>query len=246
MDRECRERCGMINNAEVCWLIDENSRNDDVVIFTDGSVVRGVRSGWGFTARTGGRRVEEQCSAYAITTRSMRMEEEAATAALSWLSTTSYTGAVIVTDSQSMLRKLESGFIKPEWKGAILQSRLKHLVWIFTPGHAGVKGNERADELAGEAALSYDFLWSQRDVTMALEKICEEQAKDSATMERLLELNITKGSGVKSTLRGEERYRVNQLNTGTISSATLSWMLRKKTEHEWTCPNCWEVSPADK
>ena len=56
----------------------------------------------------------EQSGAYSATTSSMRMEEQAATKALEWISGTVHTGAAIVTDSQSMLRKIERGMLKPE------------------------------------------------------------------------------------------------------------------------------------
>ena len=40
-------------------LLEENSRAGDVIVFTDGSVVRGKKSGWGYTARVDGKTVSE-------------------------------------------------------------------------------------------------------------------------------------------------------------------------------------------
>ena len=42
-----------------------------VVVFTDGSVLRGVKSGWGFSARVDGVIVAEDSGAFAQTTSSM-------------------------------------------------------------------------------------------------------------------------------------------------------------------------------
>ena len=81
MGRESRERCSIAINCEVQELVHSLIRDDDCIIFTDGSVARGDRSGWGFSARCEGKVIEEQSEAYTMTTSSMRMEEEAVTAA---------------------------------------------------------------------------------------------------------------------------------------------------------------------
>jgi hypothetical protein len=60
--------------AEVEALIFENSSDKDIIIYTDGSVIRHVRSVWAFTASVEGRTVYEDCGAFASTTSSMTME----------------------------------------------------------------------------------------------------------------------------------------------------------------------------
>jgi hypothetical protein len=49
-------------------IIDENSRSYDVIIYTDGSVVRGVKSGWGFLAKVKGKVIAKENRAYETTT----------------------------------------------------------------------------------------------------------------------------------------------------------------------------------
>ena len=246
MGRECRERCPLAVNAEVCELIEELVRADDCIIFTDGSVKRGARSGWGFSARCEGRIVKEQSEAYTMTTSSLRMEEEAVTAALKWISGTKHTATLIATDSQCLLKKLMAGNIKPEWKESINASKLKKLVWIYTPGHAGVRGNERADELAGTGNTSSDFQWCEADVMCEIRLRNESVVHDSETIGRLQELGIQKGDGCRSTLKGTSRHRSNQKMMGTISTVTLSWLLERAAECLWTCPTCHDAYPTNK
>ena len=69
-------------------LIEEYRRPNDVVVFTDGSVVRGTKSGWAFSARDGETTevtVMEKSGATEVTTSSMYMEVVAITEALKWL-----------------------------------------------------------------------------------------------------------------------------------------------------------------
>jgi len=47
-------------NAEVETLIEEHSEHGDAVIFNDGSVNRGIKSGWAFSVRVDGVFVKEQ------------------------------------------------------------------------------------------------------------------------------------------------------------------------------------------
>ena len=39
----------------------------------------------------------------------------------------------------------------PEWNVSIVDSNLLKLLWVYCPGHAGVKGNDRVDRLAGKS-----------------------------------------------------------------------------------------------
>ena len=60
-------------DAEILTLVEEHGRPDAVKIFTDGSVKRGVKSGWACSARVEGVVVAEDSDAFAHTTSSMRM-----------------------------------------------------------------------------------------------------------------------------------------------------------------------------
>ena len=93
-------------NAEIRALIYEHSTSGDLMIYTDGSVERGSRSGWGYSARCNDKIVHEDSESYTATTSSMRMEIDAATAALEWITCTYHAGSLIPTDSQSMLRRI--------------------------------------------------------------------------------------------------------------------------------------------
>ena len=109
-------------------LLRMNTEEDDIVIYTDGSVVRGSKSGWGFSARIKGRVVAEKSGAYMVTTTSLRMEIEAVTAAVQWLSETSFVRAAIVTDSQPVLRNISSGWFCHELLECLEASQLLGLV----------------------------------------------------------------------------------------------------------------------
>ena len=37
----------------------------------------------------------------------------------------------------------------PDWNVSTFDIRLRKLLWLYCSGHAGVKGNDRADRLAG-------------------------------------------------------------------------------------------------
>ena len=141
--RESREWCEGAANAEIETLIEENSSRGDVIIFTDGLVRRGVRSGWAFSARMDDAVIGEDSS--------MCMEIKAISEALTWLQTNNHQRAVIVTDSMSTLQKVQKKMLYTDWKTTISASSLERIAWIFCPGHAEVIGNERADKLAGDS-----------------------------------------------------------------------------------------------
>ena len=79
MGRECREWTEEAVNLEIDSLIEENNLTDHLIVYTDGSVKRGVRSGWGYTATLLGELVKEDSGFVQLTTSSMCMEIKAIT-----------------------------------------------------------------------------------------------------------------------------------------------------------------------
>ena len=45
----------------------------------------------------------------------------------------------------------------PDWHVSMVDIHLRKLLWVYCPGHAGVKGNDRADRLA--ALYKWWWLW---------------------------------------------------------------------------------------
>ena len=125
--KECREWPTGATNAEILTLVDEHSRPGVVVVFTDGSVLRGVKSGWGFSARVDGVIVAEDSGAFAQTTSSMCITE-----ALEWLRDNGHVHVIFVTDSMSTLDLVRQGMHYADWKSLITASQLESITWIFS------------------------------------------------------------------------------------------------------------------
>ena len=73
-----------------------------------------------------------------------------------------------MTDSESMLRKVKTGMLRAEWRASLERTQVVGILWIFSPGHAGVVGNEQADRLAGSAPLGGELMHDKTDVVKAL------------------------------------------------------------------------------
>ena len=127
LGRECREWPEGATNAEIQSLIEENCREDEIIIFTDGSVQRGVKSGWAFTASRHGATQQEGSGAISITTSSMLMEIKAITEALKWLCSCTYQNATFLTDSKSTLEKIKTGQLYADWFAYLRSSQLRRL-----------------------------------------------------------------------------------------------------------------------
>ena len=232
LGRECREWPEGATNAEILTLVEEHSRPGVVVIFTDGSVIRGVKSGWGYSARVDGRVVAEDSGAFTQTTSSMCMEVRAITEALQWLSDSGHAHSIFVTDSMSTLELVRQGKHYADWNAIIQASQLESITWIFSPGHAGVLGNERADVLAGEAEVKGDLIMDPPAVRAAVQDMLVRTrvAEDSHTLNRLIEKNVARGAGRQGELYGPAKRRHNQLLMETISIYTLRWTLQRRGE----------------
>ena len=178
--------------------------------------------------------------AYETTTSSLRMEVEAVTAAFRWLENTIHRRIVIVTDSESMLRRVRMGMLRAEWLASLRKSRVENIVWIFSSGHAGVLGNEQADRLAGSAQFGGILMHDKAYVVKMLWKnMCSSKEQvEHHSLVRMIQRGVMRGFGRYSTLRGKVRRTYNQTATGTTSVRTLCWLLRMGTERLWECPEC--------
>ena len=88
---------------------------------------------------------------------------------------------------------------------------LRSLLWLYSPGHAGVKGNDRVDRLAGEARRAYITSWlsSRNKCWGAWDTTCGYNANDitpsitwkreACKREALDEFTWTDENGLSST-----------------------------------------------
>ena len=130
--------------------------------------------------------------------------------------------SVILTDSMSLLQKVKSGMGRPNWYVSMVDIHLRKLLCVYCPGHAGVKGNDRADRLAGKATLTSGLLPGRSEVLRSLSHYLRAQSQGRHTNDRLEERGVERGSARRSSLKGRERVViVNQTNIGTVSKATL-------------------------
>jgi ribonuclease HI len=86
---------------------------------------------------------------------------------------------VIVTDSQSVLRKVETGELRRNWTDLLMHSRIEQLTWIYCPGHAGVQGNDQTDRLAGRTPIEGVLQWDKSDLLMAVRYVSKKEGNVS-------------------------------------------------------------------
>jgi ribonuclease HI len=210
-----------------------------ISVYTDGSVTKD-QSGWGFTVKQGATTIHEDSAAYEVSTSSLTMETEAVTHALRWIASrgnSQTTHAIILTDSMSLLQKVKSGMGSPDWHVSMFDIHLRKILWVYCPGHAGVKGNDRADRLAGKATITGGLRLGRSEVVRSLRHYLRAQSQGHHTIDHLEERGIERGSAQRSSLGGRERAIVNQTNIGTVSRATLGKLLRDGVERIWAFPS---------
>ena len=148
-----------------------------------------------------------------VTTFSLTMEVEAVTRAIQWLASqhdAQITRAIILTDSMSLLQKVESGMGCPDRHTAMHNLQLQGLLWIYCPGHARVNGNEQADRLASTADITSGLQLGRAEVLRGLRNFPNIDRPEHDSTDRLKEWEVEKGSSRRSTLQGRERSVFNQ------------------------------------
>ena len=115
------------------------------------------------------------------------------------------THAIILTDSMSLLHKVKSGMGGPDWNVSIGDIHLRKLLWVYCPGHAGVKGNDRADKLAGKAILTRGLFLGSSEVLRSLRHYLRAQSQGYHTSDRLEERGVERGSARRSSFKRRER-----------------------------------------
>ena len=146
--------------------------------------------------------------------------------------------ATFLTDSMSTLEKIKTGHLYADWFTCVSNSQLRRLQWIFCPGHAGVKGNERADKLAGSANIEGTLTLDPPTVTaLVREHLVNKREEESFTRSILMEKGIQPGEGRRCELRGPTRRCYNQFLMETISLPTLRWTLLRRGEEIWSNPS---------
>ena len=95
------------------------------------------------------------------------MEAEGVTHALRWIASrgdSQTTHAIILTDSMSLLQQVKSGMGSPDWNVSMVDIHLQKLLWVYCAGHAGVKGNDRADTETGGQSIPHKWLSASRKI----------------------------------------------------------------------------------
>ena len=81
----------------------------------------------------------------------------------------------------------------PDWDVSIVNIHLRKLLLVYCPGHAGVKGNDRADRLAGKATLTSGLLLGRSEELRSLRHYLRAQSQGHHTIEK------TRGKWKRST-----------------------------------------------
>ena len=82
--------------------------------------------------------------------------------------------------------------------------------WVYYAGHAGVKGNDRAERLAGKAAITSSLLLEKSEVLRSLRHYLRAQSQGHHTIDRLEERGVERGSARRSSFKGQERAIIMQ------------------------------------
>ena len=112
------------------------------------------------------------------------------------------------------------------------------------PGPAGVKGNDWADRLVGKATITGGLCLRRSGVLRSLRHYLQAQSQGHHTIDHAEERGRERGSAEWSSLKGQQRAIVSQMNIGSVLEAD-----KGISDEHWNCfkgkiGELWTVSKA--
>ena len=109
----------------------------------------------------------------------------------------------------------------PDWHVLMFRIHLQILLLVHCSGQAGVKGNDRADRLAGKAAITSDLCVGRSEVLRSLRHYLRAQSQGHHTTDRLKERGVEREIPLERTREGhrlsDERWNCFKDNVGETS-----------------------------
>ena len=100
----------------------------------------------------------------------------------------------------------------PDWNLSLADIHLWKLLWVYCPGHAGVRGNDKADIVVGKATLANGLLLGKSQALRSLKHYMQAQSQGHHPIDHLQERGVERESDWWSFLNGWERAIVNQIH----------------------------------
>ena len=124
------------------------------MVYANGSVPRD-QSGWGFTVKQGATTIHKGNAAYTVSKSSLTIDLEAVTHAICWNASRGDSPTHMPSSSrvQELATKVKSETGSPDRHVSMFDIHLRKLLKKCCPGNTVVKGDDRADRLAGKGGL---------------------------------------------------------------------------------------------
>ena len=139
---------------------------------------------------------------------------------------------IIITHAIScrrLLQKVKRGMESPDCNVSVVDIHLPKFLRMYCPRHAGVKGNVRADRLAGQATIGSGLRLGRLEALRNLRHYLRAQSQGHNTIYRLQERSVERGSARRSFLKGREGTIVDETSIGTISKVSLGETCQKRS-----------------
>ena len=117
LGNHCREWLAGKTESEIKLLIQENSKPQDPIVYTNALVTKD-QSGWGFTVKQGATTIHEDSGIITHPLHRIASRGDNRT-----------THAIILSDSVSLLQKVKSGMGSPDWNVLMVDIHLSKLLW---------------------------------------------------------------------------------------------------------------------